>query len=110
MFLSSLLTKPVVLESTSENSTLATLTEGLERLREDHAELRPRVDLIPTEMGLFSRKLDDLIRMINLGLHGVKLMINFKPSDWDHVTSVTNLISNRPLLILILSRLQFSLI
>ncbi|KAJ8443076.1 hypothetical protein Cgig2_004281 [Carnegiea gigantea] len=57
----------------TKNSILATLAEGLERLREDHAELRPRVDITHTEMGLFSRKLDYLIRMTNLGHHGAKL-------------------------------------
>ncbi|KAJ8437742.1 hypothetical protein Cgig2_009457 [Carnegiea gigantea] len=56
-----------------ENSSLATLVEGLERLREVYAELRTRVDIIHTEMGPFSRKLDDLIRMTSLVHHGVKL-------------------------------------
>ena len=39
-----------------ENSFLATLAKGLERLREDHAELKARVDIIQTEMGFFIEK------------------------------------------------------
>lgn len=68
-----------------ENSSLVTLAEGLERLRKDHVELRA---IIQTEMGLFSMKLDDLICMTSLVNHGVKIAVNFKPSDLDHVASV----------------------
>ena len=86
-----------------EHPSLTQFADNLESLRQDHAELRTRVDLIHSEMGLLSRKLDDLIRMTSLVNHGVKITVNFKPSDFDHVTTVADHIiqsscSNPPLI------------
>ena len=71
-----------------DHPSLTTFVDSLQSLREDHVELRARVDLIHSEMGFFSRKLDDLIRMTSLVHPSVKLAVNFKPSDSDHVTNV----------------------
>ncbi|KAJ8422472.1 hypothetical protein Cgig2_017479 [Carnegiea gigantea] len=61
--------------SLPEHPSLTTLGDSLDSLREHHAELRTRVDLIHSEIGLLGCKLDDLIRMTSLVHHGAKLAL-----------------------------------
>jgi len=71
-----------------ENPSLTILAYSLESLREDHTKLRTRVDIIHNEIGLFSKKVDDLMHITSLVDHGVKIAVNFKPSNLNHVTIV----------------------
>lgn len=64
--------------------------DNLVNLREDHTELGNKVDLMHSEMGLLSRKLDELIRMTSLVHHSAKLALIFKPFDLDHPTIVAD--------------------
>jgi len=70
---------------------LTTLVENLESPKEDRAELRTKLDHIQSEMGLFSRKMDELIRIAGVVYHGVKQQsVSSEPSDFDIGTQVTD--------------------
>ncbi|KAJ8425502.1 hypothetical protein Cgig2_015876 [Carnegiea gigantea] len=70
-----------------EHPSLHTIAANIDSLREEHADLRTKVDLLHSNMGLLSRKVDELIRMTSLVHHGAKLSIPFKRSNLDRAST-----------------------
>lgn len=75
---------------TSDSSSLQAIAATLDSLKEEQAELRTQMDLLHSDMGLLSRKIDELIRLTRLVHYLAKLAIPFKPSDVDHASTVAD--------------------
>ncbi|KAJ8428241.1 hypothetical protein Cgig2_025055 [Carnegiea gigantea] len=73
-----------------EHPPLHTIAANIDSLREEHADLGTKVDLLNSDMGLLGRKVDELIHLTTLVHHGAKLAIPFKQSDLDRASTAAD--------------------
>ncbi|KAJ8431940.1 hypothetical protein Cgig2_017426 [Carnegiea gigantea] len=70
----------------SDHPSSPNLIEALAWLKEDQDELRNQLDHIQLEMGLMNREIDELIQLTMCIHHGLKLVVQFQPTNLEKAT------------------------